>query len=70
MMFEGTKWEKKTDDTYKLDLRPGELEGTSYWFKNEGDVTTGGKADLVFVLQQEPHPTYARKGPNPRLELL
>ena len=39
MLFEGTKWEKKTDDTYTLDVRPGELEGTTYWFKNEGDVT-------------------------------
>ena len=61
-LFEGTKWEKRTDDTYKLDVRPGELEGATYWFKNEGDVTTGGKADLVFVLSQEEHTTWERVG--------
>ena len=26
MMFEGTKWEKRTDDTFNLHIRPGELE--------------------------------------------
>ena len=61
-LFEGTKWDKKTDDTYKLEIRPGELEGATYWFKNEGDVSTGGKADLVFVVGQEPHPTWERVG--------
>ena len=60
MMFAGTRWEKKTDDTYKLEVRPGELDGTTFWFKNEGDVTTGGKADLVFVLNQEEHKVGAR----------
>ena len=49
-MFEGTKWEKKSDDTFKLRIRPGEMEGATFWFKEQGDVTTQGKADLVFVL--------------------
>ena len=43
-------------------MRPGELEGATYWFKNEGCVSTAGKADLVFVLAQEPHPTWERVG--------
>lgn len=43
-------------------MRPGELDGATFWFKNEGDVTTGGKADLVFVLGQEAHPIWERVG--------
>ena len=54
MMFEGTKWEKRTDDTFTLTIRPGEIEGATFWFRNQGDVSTMGKADLVFVLVQEP----------------
>ena len=61
-MFEGTQWEKKSDDTFKLDIRPGELEGATFWFKNQGDVSTGGKADLVFVVSQEPHALWERVG--------
>ena len=62
MMFEGTKWEKRTDDTFTLHVRPGELEGATFWFRNQGDVSTLGKADLVFVLVQQPHHLFERVG--------
>ena len=61
-LFEGTKWSRKDDDVFTLTVRPGELEGATYWFKNAGDVSARGKSDLVFVLRQAPHTTFERVG--------
>ena len=61
-LFEGTKWARKDDDVFTLTVRPGELEGATYWFKSAGDVSTRGKSDLVFVLRQAPHATFERIG--------
>ena len=58
-MFKGTQWERKEDDVFKLKVRPGELEGATFWFRSQGNVATAGKADLVFVLEQAASHTIA-----------
>lgn len=46
-MFEGTKWEKKTDDTFTLAIRPGEMEGATFWFRGQAREGVGRGSDEV-----------------------
>ena len=61
--FMGTQWEKGTLAHYSCKVYPGEHEGATIWFRGEGDChVRGGRADLVFVVKQLPHPLFERVG--------
>eukprot|EP01027_Heterolobosea_sp_BB2_P020696 GEZU01029563.1.p1 GENE.GEZU01029563.1~~GEZU01029563.1.p1 ORF type:complete len:345 (-),score=117.14 GEZU01029563.1:178-1212(-) len=46
-----------------IDVKPGWKKGTKITFENEGDVIPGTiPADLIFELDEKPHPTFTRQG--------
>jgi DnaJ family protein B protein 4 len=48
----------------EVDVKPGWKDGTKITFTGKGDeLAPGGPAaDLVFIVKQQPHPTFARIG--------
>jgi len=49
----------------QLDVKKGWKEGTKLTFEREGDERPGEEpADIVFVLQEKPHPRFKRDGNN------
>lgn len=50
-------------EVLEVQVRPGWKEGTRITFAGKGDeVTPGTAADLVFVIKQQPHTRFERKG--------
>ena len=50
-------------NTYSLKINRGMLEGSTFWYKREGHQEQGKpRADLVFILKQEPHSQFERIG--------
>eukprot|EP01088_Endostelium_zonatum_P012724 TRINITY_DN26991_c0_g1_i1.p1 TRINITY_DN26991_c0_g1~~TRINITY_DN26991_c0_g1_i1.p1 ORF type:complete len:350 (-),score=129.75 TRINITY_DN26991_c0_g1_i1:45-1094(-) len=49
----------------EINVKPGWKTGTRITFPEEGDEAPGRvPADIVFVIQQEPHPVFTREGDN------
>jgi DnaJ family protein B protein 4 len=48
----------------EVNVKPGWKEGTKITFSGKGDeLAPGGpSADLVFIVRQQPHPTFTRSG--------
>eukprot|EP00999_Lentomonas_sp_LEN2_P002241 NODE_353_length_1603_cov_14.495935_g321_i0.p1 GENE.NODE_353_length_1603_cov_14.495935_g321_i0~~NODE_353_length_1603_cov_14.495935_g321_i0.p1 ORF type:complete len:344 (+),score=73.40 NODE_353_length_1603_cov_14.495935_g321_i0:89-1120(+) len=58
----GGKSDKKL---FEFDVLPGWKKGTKVTFENDGGLVKGGgqqPADLVFVLDEKPHPVFKRQG--------
>eukprot|EP00301_Raphidiophrys_heterophryoidea_P016677 c26297_g1_i1.p1 GENE.c26297_g1_i1~~c26297_g1_i1.p1 ORF type:complete len:304 (-),score=55.46 c26297_g1_i1:387-1256(-) len=46
-----------------ISIKPGWRRGTKITFEGEGDEThTGQPRDVVFTIEEKPHPTFSRKG--------
>ena len=60
--FAGTRWAKKSHDSFGVKINRGEYEGATIWFKSQGDVGPFGRADLVFIVKQAAHPVFERLG--------
>ena len=59
--FANTRWHKTESGGMRtLKVNRGEAEGTTFWYRGEGDSGPLGKADLVFCLKQTPHDTFER----------
>eukprot|EP00668_Euglena_longa_P034363 GGOE01044163.1.p2 GENE.GGOE01044163.1~~GGOE01044163.1.p2 ORF type:complete len:330 (-),score=119.69 GGOE01044163.1:263-1252(-) len=58
---------------FEFDVLPGWKKGTKVTFENEGGAAQGFppnvKADLVFVLEEKPHPTFTRDSNDLRAKL-
>eukprot|EP00667_Euglena_gracilis_P007607 EG_transcript_7684 len=58
---------------FEFDVLPGWKKGTKVTFENEGGVAQGYpptvKADLVFILEEKPHPTFTRDSNDLRAKL-
>jgi len=55
-------WKKKELEIF---LKPGWKGGTQVSFPNEGDIIPGNiPADIIVVVEEEPHPLYRREGNN------
>ncbi|KXZ42631.1 hypothetical protein GPECTOR_129g561 [Gonium pectorale] len=47
----------------QIDVRPGWKDGTKITFPGKGDEHPGAPADdLVFIIREQPHPTFTRSG--------
>jgi len=47
----------------EIDVRPGWKDGTKITFEGKGDEVRGGPpGDLVFVVREQPHPRFTRRG--------
>ena len=50
-------------ETLEIDVKPGWKQGTRVTFQGKGDERPGMPAgDLVFVVQEKPHPRFRREG--------
>ena len=57
----------KEDKIVSVDVRPGWKQGTKVTFSKEGDQAPGKiPSDIVFVIQEKPHPKFSREGNNLR----
>jgi len=53
------------DKVFTIDVKPGWKAGTKIRFEKEGDQAIGKiPADIVFVVQEKPHPFFTRDGNN------
>jgi len=52
--------------TFEVAVKPGYKAGTKVTFENEGGFIAGysGNADLIFMLEEKPHPKFTRDGAN------
>lgn len=58
-----TRKSRESVTDFRLKISRGEIEGTTFWFKGEGEKIQGQRnTDLVFVLVQRPHGTFERIG--------
>jgi DnaJ-class molecular chaperone len=57
----------KEDKVVSVDVRPGWKAGTKVTFAKEGDQIPGKiPSDIVFVINEKPHPKFSREGNNLR----
>jgi DnaJ family protein B protein 4 len=57
-------------EVLEIAVKPGWKEGTRVTFAGKGDeVAPGTAADLVFVVKQQPHPRFERKGNDLRVRV-
>lgn len=61
-MFDCSK-PKTVEEILKIDIRPGWKKGTKITFPEKGNQEPGfSPADLIFVIDEKPHPVYKRDG--------
>ncbi|KAJ2081795.1 Molecular chaperone (DnaJ super) [Coemansia sp. RSA 988] len=53
----------------QIDVKPGWKAGTKVRFSNEGDDMGNGAQDIVFVIEEKPHPLFKRDGDDLKLDL-
>jgi DnaJ family protein B protein 4 len=55
--------QESVQETLPIDVKPGWKSGTKITFQEKGDETpTTIAADIVFTLEQKPHPQFEREG--------
>lgn len=53
------------DEILKIDIKPGWKKGTKITFPEKGNQEPGvTPADLIFVVDEKPHPVFKREGNN------
>ncbi|KAI7830952.1 DnaJ domain-containing protein [Kickxella alabastrina] len=60
---------RTTEKVLQVDIKPGWKAGTKVRFQKEGDDMGGGAQDLVFVVEQKPHPLFKREGDDLKIEM-
>ncbi|KAI1377264.1 DnaJ-domain-containing protein [Hypoxylon crocopeplum] len=60
--FDETGKRTTTDQVLEVPIKPGLKKGSKIKFKGVGDQEEGGKQDLHFIVEEKPHPLYARDG--------
>lgn len=61
-MFDDSGKRTTTDTVLEVPIKPGLKKGSKIRFKGVGDQEEGGQQDLVFIVEEKPHPLYAREG--------
>jgi len=61
-MFDDTGKRTTTDTVLEVPIKPGLKKGSKIRFKGVGDQEEGGQQDLVFIVEEKPHPLYTRDG--------
>ncbi|KAK0719771.1 hypothetical protein B0H67DRAFT_163971 [Lasiosphaeris hirsuta] len=61
-MFDETGKRTTTDTVLEVPIKPGLKKGSKIRFKGVGDQEEGGQQDLVFIVEEKPHPLYVREG--------
>lgn len=59
------KSQNREEKILEISVKPGWKPGTKITFANHGDEYPGREpADMIFVVEEKPHPTFVRKGNN------
>ncbi|KAJ2538561.1 Molecular chaperone (DnaJ super) [Coemansia sp. RSA 1933] len=58
-----------SEKVLQVDIKPGWKAGTKIRFAKEGDNLGNGAQDIVFVLEEKPHPTFKRDGDDLKVDL-
>ncbi|KAL2160667.1 hypothetical protein VTH06DRAFT_1355 [Thermothelomyces fergusii] len=61
-MFDETGKRITTDTVLEVPIKPGLKKGSKIRFKGVGDQEEGGQQDLVFIVEEKPHPVFTRDG--------
>ncbi|KAK3937672.1 protein psi1 [Diplogelasinospora grovesii] len=61
-MYDDTGKRTMTDTVLEVPIKPGLKKGSKIRFKGVGDQEEGGQQDLVFVVEEKPHPLFVREG--------
>ncbi|KAL2128202.1 hypothetical protein VTI74DRAFT_9526 [Chaetomium olivicolor] len=61
-MFDETGKRTTTDTVLEVPIKPGLKKGSKIRFKGVGDQEEGGQQDLVFIVEEKPHPLFVRNG--------
>ncbi|KAL2179132.1 DnaJ domain-containing protein [Thermothelomyces heterothallicus CBS 202.75] len=61
-MFDETGKRITTDTVLEVPIKPGLKKGSKIRFKGVGDQEEGGQQDLVFIVEEKPHPLFTRDG--------
>ncbi|KAL2023904.1 hypothetical protein VTK56DRAFT_681 [Thermocarpiscus australiensis] len=61
-MFDETGKRTTTDTVLEVPIKPGLKKGSKIRFKGVGDQEEGGQQDLVFIVEEKPHPLFVRDG--------
>ncbi|KAF6845152.1 dnaJ heat shock family protein [Colletotrichum musicola] len=59
--FDETGKRTTTDQVLEVPIKPGLKKGSKIKFKGVGDQEEGGQQDLHFILEEKPHPLFARE---------
>ncbi|KAK3308826.1 DnaJ domain-containing protein [Chaetomium strumarium] len=60
--FDETGKRTQTDTVLEVPIKPGLKKGSKIRFKGVGDQEEGGQQDLVFIVEEKPHPLFVRDG--------
>jgi DnaJ family protein B protein 4 len=60
--FDETGKRTTSDTVLEVPIKPGLKKGSKIRFKGVGDQEEGGQQDLVFIVEEKPHPLYTRDG--------
>ncbi|KXX80909.1 Protein psi1 [Madurella mycetomatis] len=61
-MFDEDGKRTTTDTVLEVPIKPGLKKGSKIRFKGVGDQEEGGQQDLVFIVEEKPHPLFIREG--------
>ncbi|KAK4103932.1 DnaJ-domain-containing protein [Parathielavia hyrcaniae] len=61
-MFDDSGKRTTTDTVLEVPIKPGLKKGSKIRFKGVGDQEEGGQQDLVFIVEEKPHPLFTREG--------
>jgi len=61
-MFDDSGKRTTTDTVLEVPIKPGLKKGSKIRFKGVGDQEEGGQQDLVFIVEEKPHPLFTRDG--------
>ncbi|KAJ2375236.1 Molecular chaperone (DnaJ super) [Coemansia sp. RSA 2611] len=58
-----------SEKVLQVDVKPGWKAGTKIRFQKEGDDMGHGAQDIVFVLEEKPHPLFKRDGDDLKVDM-
>ncbi|KAL2266394.1 hypothetical protein VTJ83DRAFT_5746 [Remersonia thermophila] len=61
-MFDDNNKRTTSDAILEVPIKPGLKKGSKIRFKGVGDQEEGGQQDLVFIVEEKPHPLFVRDG--------